>query len=70
MKAEFLIGLKVSSSHPITCLNPTKYFKIKEINIENNKLYVRGENTMWFEADMITRYKDDEIVFDSGSFGH
>lgn len=54
MKNSFLIGLTVAANHPITCLNPNKFFKIHEVRIENDKLYVRGENTMWFHADLIT----------------
>lgn len=50
---KWLIGLEVRADHPITCLNPEPTFKISEVKIENDKLYVRGEQTMWFHGGMI-----------------
>jgi hypothetical protein len=49
----WLIGLEVRPDHPVTCLNPALTFKIYEAKIDDNKLYVRGENTMWFHGGMI-----------------
>ncbi|MDO8611127.1 MAG: hypothetical protein Q7R95_11430 [bacterium] len=49
----FLIGTQVKADHPITVLNPEETFKIKEVSIDNNILYVRGENTMWFAQGLI-----------------
>lgn len=52
----FLVGLEVKADHPITCLNPTETFLIRYAKIdERGKLYVRGEETMWFHASLITR---------------
>ena len=50
---DFLIGLEVRADHPITCLNPEKSFKIFDAKIEDDKLYVRGQNTMWFHSGLV-----------------
>lgn len=55
----WLIGLEVKANHPITVLNPTKTFKITQASIEDNKLYVRGEDTMWFESSLITLVEEE-----------
>lgn len=49
----FLIGLKVTADHPITVMNPTKDFIIKQVRIENDRISVRGEHTCWFNHSMI-----------------
>jgi hypothetical protein len=48
------IGAWVSSSHPITCLNPDPAFQIAEVEHDIDKIYVRGEQTCWFHIDMIS----------------
>lgn len=56
---EFLIGLEVEADHPITCVNPTKTFKIFDVQIDDGwsgkTIFVRGEDTMWFSTRMIKR---------------
>lgn len=49
-----LVGKEVEASHPITCLNPEKIFVVSEAIIKDNRIFVRGENTMWFGQSMIT----------------
>jgi hypothetical protein len=49
----FLIGCEVESTHPITVLNPTKTFIVKEVLVEHDIIFVRGENTCWFGQTMI-----------------
>ena len=50
---DFLIGLTVEANHPITCANPEKHFVVKEARVEDNRIFVRGENTIWFGGGMI-----------------
>lgn len=50
----WLIGQEVKADHPVTCLNPNEAFKIVDVKIEGDKLYVRGEETMWFSSGMIS----------------
>ena len=54
---KFLIGKEAKADHPITCMNPTKTFIIVDVRVEEttpsyevqgHKVFVRGENTMWF----------------------
>ncbi len=52
--------------HPITCLNPAPW-KIIEMKIEKNwemgvKVFIRGEESMWFRADQCFIDKDIEEV--------
>lgn len=53
MKLE--VGSKVKVSHPITCLNPEEFFTVVEMRTEifPTKVWIRGENTCWFNANMI-----------------
>lgn len=53
----WLIGLEVIADHPITCANPSPTFRIYEARIRNDKLYVRGAETMWFHGDLISLKK-------------
>lgn len=57
----FKVGSKVKVSHPITVLNPEEYFTITQIECEHNpkKVWICGENTCWFNSDMIVDVKDD-----------
>lgn len=50
------IGSVVSVSHPITVLNPEQYFAIAQIEFDTveNKTWICGSNTCWFNANMIT----------------
>ena len=54
---QFLIGKEAKADHPVTCMNPTKTFIIVDVRVEEttpsyevqgHKVFVRGENTMWF----------------------
>ena len=49
-----LIGKRAKAYHPITCLNPTEFFEIRFVKIENDKVFCRGENTCWFGENMLT----------------
>ncbi len=51
----FLIGLRMTADHPVTPLNEERVFTIVEAKVEDNKIYVRGAKSMWFEAKSITR---------------
>jgi hypothetical protein len=52
---QWLIGMEVQADHPVTCLNPAPTFQIHEAKIdERGKLFVRGEETMWFHGGMIS----------------
>lgn len=55
---KWLIGLEVSADHPITAANPSINFIIYDAMIENDKLYVRGEETIWFHGDLINTVKN------------
>lgn len=46
--ARLLIGKTAKADHPITCLNPAPTFKIFGAKIANDRIFVRGEETMWF----------------------
>jgi hypothetical protein len=50
-----LCGVVVKADHPVTCLNPDETFPIYECRIDNDKLYCRGEKTMWFHAALLER---------------
>jgi hypothetical protein len=39
-----------NSFHPITCLNPERYFRVTEWKADFGNLWVRGTNTCWFNA--------------------
>lgn len=49
-----LIGTMVKSSHPQTVFNPDEYFEVKELEINSNGAYARGENTCWFNVNMLS----------------
>ena len=51
---DWLMGQEVKADHPITCLNPDGTFKIVDAQIDGGKLYVRGDDTMWFSSEMIS----------------
>ncbi len=65
------VGSIVKVSHPITVLNPDEYFEIKFMEVKfqrmtNNTMrtraWIRGDNTMWFAADMIVDVKEPKGV--------
>lgn len=58
-----LIGTRVRSSHPITVLNQDPVFEVTDLKFQNGYLpggergltiFVRGENTCWFNISMIS----------------
>lgn len=55
MSMQISIGSVVKVSHPVTCLNPDEYFQIAEMryDLASDKTWIRGENTCWFNANMI-----------------
>lgn len=50
---QVFIGCQAQANHPQTCLNPDKTFKIKEVKIEDDNIWFRGEHTCWFGSGMI-----------------
>lgn len=58
----FLLGMRVSADHPITGMNPTPEFVIVEVKNEDNHIYVRGQNTMWFGMGKIKNLMKFENV--------
>lgn len=63
---EILLSKWVKVDHPITCSNPSEYFEIKQVKCEGNpmniKIYVRGEDTMWFNTNLILDWSDEEPI--------
>jgi len=57
-----LVGKIAKADHPITCINPEEYFEIVEAKLDTYsgevKLYVKGENTCWFNSNMATLIAD------------
>jgi len=54
----FLIGKVAVPDHPATVLNPNgrSGFVITEVRREDGRLFVRGNDTMWFGEGCITRF--------------
>lgn len=67
---EWLIGIEVQADHPQTCLNPSKTFRVHEARIdENGRLFVRGEETMWFHGGLISLFNKEPSVGAVGAVG-
>lgn len=51
----------VPTDHPVTCANDAPWL-IHEIKLEANplKIWIRGENTMWFRADQCFIHTEEE----------
>lgn len=50
----WLVGQYAVANHPETVLNSNrKGFSITEVKIINDRIKVRGENTCWFDQDLI-----------------
>jgi len=49
-----LIGMQACANHPISVANPDKYFKIYDAKLEDGKIIVRGEDTIWFGEELVT----------------
>lgn len=47
--------------HPITVLNPDKWFSIHEMRIESDKVWIRGKNTCWFNMAQCERETPENI---------
>lgn len=58
----FLLGMRVSTNHPVTPLNPAKEFLVVEVKNEDQHIYVRGQNTMYFELGQINNLMKFENV--------
>ncbi len=50
------------ADHPITCLNPDRYFHVIDWKTEGGKLYVRGEKTMWFSSGLCKFYTESQAL--------
>lgn len=48
---QLMIGKTAKANHPITCLNPTETFIIVDVKVNDNTIFVRGENTCWFGSN-------------------
>lgn len=49
-----LIGKQAKANHPINICNPSEFFIISDVKMtENEKIAVRGENTIWFIGSMV-----------------
>lgn len=61
------LGMMAEVNHPITVLNATKFFEIIDIKVEISeseknfvqKVWIRGEDTCWFNVNMIKTLKDE-----------
>jgi len=51
-----------NSFHPITCLNPVRYFKVKEWKAEGGRLLVKGQDTCWFVAASCEFYPEETAL--------
>ena len=56
------VGKYALPNHPITCANPAPWL-ITEMKLECNpiKVWIRGEDSMWFRADQ-------SLIGDKGEF--
>ena len=56
------VGSRVTVDHPITCINPDKYFTVHELEYDpiHKSTRIRGENTCWFSVNMIIDEDDTE----------
>ena len=54
------IGSIVKVDHPQTVLNPDEYFRVEYMEYEPSlgKTRIRGENTCWFNVNMILDVKE------------
>ena len=49
-----LIGKQAKANHPISICNPSEFFIISDVKMtENEKIAVRGENTIWFIDSLV-----------------
>jgi hypothetical protein len=55
-----IVGRRAKAQHPITVVNPDEFFTISDVKIENYKIYVRGENTIWFGEGMVELCDNDD----------
>ncbi len=62
--ADVKIGAWVKVDHPQTVANPDEYFQVMEMryNWVMKKISIRGENTCWFNANMIIDVKEERNV--------
>ena len=56
------VGCVVVADHPITCINPCKAFIVKQVRVENGKVYVQGEHTCAFNSTLIRAATREEAL--------
>lgn len=56
-----MIGTYVEADHPITVINPTKAFRVHQIRHEQDRCYVRGEHTCWFNVNSLREASQENI---------
>lgn len=66
------IGTWVCANHPVTCLNPSRYFQVSEIKYEQSvRVYVKGEDTCWFSSHNVLPAPDGfNPNFDNWTWPH
>lgn len=52
---ELLCGMRVKADNPINPFNPEETFIVFDTQIYRGNLYLRGEKTMWFANQLLTR---------------
>jgi hypothetical protein len=59
--SQISIGSIVKIDHPTTVLNPDEYFTITQMRYDTgcNKCWIAGENTCWFNTNMIVDIKEN-----------
>lgn len=50
------------ADHPVTCLNPDRYFRVIYWKAEGGKLYVRGKKGMWFNSSLCKFYTEEQAT--------
>ena len=53
----------VPTSHPRTCANDAPWLIIEmRLDVNPTKIFIRGENTMWFRADQCFVHTKEECL--------
>lgn len=57
---KFLLGKVAIPNHPATILNPNgrEGFVIVDVRRDNDSLFFRGHDTMWFGENSILRFEE------------
>jgi hypothetical protein len=56
-----MLDLYFEADHPVTSLNPQQYTRIYQWKAESGRLFVRGENTMWFASSLCQFWTEKEV---------